>query len=271
MADVLITGGTGVLGRAVVTDLLARGHQVRVLSRRTAVELPDGVRLCTGDLRTGEGLGDAVNGTDAIVHCATDIRRRAKVDIAGSGRLIDAARAAGGPHLVYVSIVGCDRIPLGYYRTKELVERAIAQSGLPWTVVRATQFHDLMLGLAYWLTRLPVVPVPKGLRDQPIDVRDVASRLSELVEAGPAGRAPDMGGPQVLTVEGIVRAVVDACGLRRRVVNVAPPGRVYAGYRAGRHLTPDNAVGTRTFAGYLAERVRREGSRVRVEVPYRRR
>lgn len=271
--DVLVTGGTGVLGRAVVANLLDRGHDVRVLSRRSSAALPGGARLSTGDLGSGAGVRGAVAEADAIVHCASDVRRHGKVDVDGTHRLIEHARAARRPqpHLVFVSIVGCDRIPLGYYRTKVLAELAVAQSGLPWTVLRATQFHDLVLALANGLLRLPVVPVPKGLRDQPVDVRDVAARLGELVDAGPAGRAPDIGGPQVLTVKEILHVVAGACGLRRRLVNVPVPGRVYAGYRAGHHLVPDNPTGTRTFAEYVAEHVHRDEHGVRVDVPYQRR
>jgi uncharacterized protein YbjT (DUF2867 family) len=216
-----------------------------------------------------------VTGTDAIVHCASDVRRHGKVDVEGTRRLIehaDAANATGArPHLVFVSIVGCDRIPLGYYRTKVLAELAVAQSRLPWTVLRATQFHDLVLALASGLLRLPIVPLPKGLRDQPVDVRDVAVLLGELVEAGPTGRAADLGGPQILSAEQLVHAVAGACGLRRRLVDVPVPGRVYAGYRAGHHLAPDNPTGTRTFAEYLAEHVHRDEHGVRLDVPYRRR
>lgn len=266
---VLVTGGTGVLGRAVVADLLGRGHRVRVLTRRTNADLPPEVNVLTGDLGTGAGLAEAVAEVDTILHCASDIRRHAKVDVAGSKRLIEAARAQGEPHLVYVSIVGCDQIPFGYYRTKAMVEQAVAQSGLPWTVLRATQFHDLILTFAHLLSRLPVVPVPRGLRDQPIDVRDVAPLLGDLVESGPAGRAPDVGGPEVLTVEEIVRAVVEATGRRRWQPSVPLFGRVYAGYCAGHHLAPDQATGTRTFADYLAEHVHRDGDRVRVDIPYR--
>lgn len=264
MNDVLVTGGTGVLGRVVVAELLARGHAVRVLSRRSGAVVPDRARLFTGDLSTGEGLAGAVAGVGTVVHCASDPRRHAKVDVPGTRRLVDAVKA-GRPHLVYVSIVGCDRIPYGYYRSKVESEGVVVDSGLPWSVLRATQFHELVLTIALAASRLPVVLLPRGLRDQPVDVRDVAPRLVDLVESGPAGRAPDLGGPQVLTAEEIVRALAEARGRRARIVTVPLAGKVYAGLRAGHHLLAGGETGTRTFAAYLAEQVR--GGRV--EVPYR--
>jgi uncharacterized protein YbjT (DUF2867 family) len=177
---ILVTGGTGTLGRAVV----ARLPGARVLSRRP------GPGHAVGDLMTGAGLAAALSGVDTVIHCATSLRRH---DVLHARRLLDACR--GGPHIVYVSIVGIEDIPLPYYRTKLAVERMIAESGLPWTVLRATQFHDLMLRLCTLQRWSPALFVPAGARFQPVDVRDVAERLVSLRR--PAGREPDFGGPEV--------------------------------------------------------------------------
>src|SRR5437588_4722765 len=108
MATVLVTGGTGTLGRRVVTRLLGRGDHVRVLSRRPRPPR-EGVELLIGDVTTGAGLEPAVNGIRTIVHCAGDPRRGdGGPDVAGTRRLCEAALGAGRPHLVYISIVGVD-------------------------------------------------------------------------------------------------------------------------------------------------------------------
>ena len=142
---ILVTGGSGTLGRGVVARLLAAGHQVRVLSRRPR---PAGgtatAEWVTGDLLCGDGLAGAVTGVEAIVHCAGD-PRRPRVDSNGTRNLLRAARAAGAPHLVDISIVGVDRVPYRYYQAKLQAERLIQASGLPWTILRATQFHQLVL------------------------------------------------------------------------------------------------------------------------------
>ncbi len=172
----------------------------------------------------------------------------------GTRRLVDAARRAGDQHLVYVSIVGVDRIPLAYYRAKVEAEREVALSGLPWTTLRATQFHEFTAGLLERLTRLPIVPAPHRWRFQPVDVGEVADRLVAAVGAGPAGRLPDVGGPDVLSVVELARAYLAATGRRRPVVRLPVPGGFSAALREGANLSPDDRAAGQTFAAFLAER-----------------
>ncbi|MDQ0380022.1 SDR family oxidoreductase [Amycolatopsis thermophila] len=241
----LVTGGTGVLGREVARRLLAPGREVRVLSRRPA---PDGSPYAwrTGDLRTGTGIGAAVEGAEVIVHCATTLGGK---DVAATRTLIDAARS-GMPHLVYVSIVGVDRIPLPYYRAKLAAEEAVVSSGLPWTILRATQFHTLIRLVVDLQRRLPVVFRPAGFRFQPVDPGEVAARLAELALEGAAGRVPDMGGPEVRDFRDLARATLRAANRRRPMIPVPIPGAIGRGYRDGHHLTP-NAAGRVTFEQFL--------------------
>jgi uncharacterized protein YbjT (DUF2867 family) len=250
MTTILVTGGTGTLGRPVVRRLRGEGHEVRVLSRHAP---PYAV-----DLRRGGGALDAaVEGVDTVVHCATTVRGG---DEAAAAHLIAAARRAGVAHLVHISIVGVDRVPLGYYRSKLAVERLVEESGLGWTVLRATQFHDLLALLFGALSRPPVLLLPAGVPDQPVEVTEVADRLAELALGSPAGRVPDMGGPEVRTLESLARAYLAATGRRRALWPVRLPGRTYRAYRAGGHLTPERAVGKGTFEEYLE---RRFGGRAR--------
>ena len=197
----LITGGTGTLGRLVVAGLRDAGCQVRVLSRRSH-EPGDGIERMTGDLATGEGIDAAVDGIGTIVHCAGS----AKGDEDKTRNLVRAASRAGARHLVYISVVGAERIPVasrvdramfGYFAAKRAAEHVVADSGLPWTTLRATQFHDLVLTVARQLAKLPVMPVPAGVRYQPVDAGEVAARLVELSLGQPAGLVPDIGGPRV--------------------------------------------------------------------------
>jgi uncharacterized protein YbjT (DUF2867 family) len=246
MTPILVTGGTGTLGRVVVGQLVAAHHEVRMLTRRPST----GPGVYTGDLATGAGLAEAVAGTGVIVHCASDPRHW-QVDIDGTRRLVEAARSAGNPHLVYVSIVGVDRIPYGYYRAKLATERIVEESGLPWTILRATQFHDLIAGIARLLAKSPVVPVPAGVRFQPVDVHEVAARIIELAGGEPAGRAPDFGGPQVRTADDLLRVYLRATGRRRVLLPIPLPGKVFRGFRAGANLCPEHADGRSTFEDYL--------------------
>jgi uncharacterized protein YbjT (DUF2867 family) len=253
---ILVTGGTGTLGREVVTQLAASaGPDVRILSRRARRDTdPPSAGWAVGDLRTGAGLAAALAGTSVVLHCASN-PYRARDDLAAARQLIDAARAAGGPHLIYVSIVGVDRVQYGYYRAKLEVEQMIERSGLPWTVLRATQFHDLVAYILQWGARLPVLLYPAGVSFQPVDTRDVAGRLARLAAGDPAGRVADFGGPLVQPVPDLARAWLRAAGVRRPLAPVRLPGRLFRGYAAGGHLAPQHADGRITFEQFLTAHV----------------
>ena len=248
--EVLVTGATGTLGRELVGAATAAGHHVRAMSRRSHVGYT-GVHWSQGDLLTGDGVDAAVDGIEVIVHCATQATR--DKDVASTENLIAAARRAGVAHIVYVSIVGIDRIPLPYYQTKLRVERALEASGVGHTILRATQFHDL-IKTSFSIQRFsPVLWTLREMRFQPIDTRDVAARLVELVDGEPMGRAADVGGPAVHTHAELARTYLSARASRRPVVDVPVPGRIASGYRAGANLAPDRRVGTIGFADYLAQ------------------
>ena len=258
-STILVTGGTGTLGRLVVPRLRDAGGKVRVLSRR-AREAADGVEFVPGDLDTGEGIDAAVAGTEVIVHCAGS----QKGDGDKARTLVRAASRAGAPHLVNISVVGADRIPVasrvdramfGYFGAKLDAERVIAGSGLPWTTLRATQFYDLLLMVARPMARLPVIPVPAGVRFQPVDAAEVAARLAELALGPPAGLVPDLAGPRVYPMAELLRGYLRAAGKRRLLVPVWLPGQAARAVRAGANLAPDRAVGHRTWEDFVTERV----------------
>lgn len=248
---IVVTGGTGTLGRPLVRGLVNAGHQVRVLSRHAPDNgvLPAGVAHSAVDLRTGQGLEAALDGAEVVVHCAWDLR----ADEAVARNLLAAARAAGVGHVLYISIVGVDRIPIGFYKRKLAVERQVEASGLPWTILRTTQFHELIVSLLRAQRRLPVIFAP-SVRFQPVDVGDVAARMTELALASPAGRLDDMGGPAVRDAGDLARAYRAATGGRRPIVPLRFAGEMWRQLRAGANLVPEHAVGVRGFDDYLAAR-----------------
>jgi uncharacterized protein YbjT (DUF2867 family) len=256
---VLVTGGTGTLGRLVVSRLRDAGREVRVLSRHIH-EPGEGVEFVTGDLAAGQGIEAALEGAEIIVHCAGS----AKGDEEKALNLVRAAAGSGARHLVYISVVGADRVPVvsavdramfGYFAAKLGAERAVADSGLPWTTLRATQFHDLMLTAARQMSKLPVIPVPSQVRFQPIDASEVADRLVELALGKPAGTVPDIGGPRVYGMAELVRSYLRARHKHRAIVPLRLPGQAARAVRAGANLVQDGSVGRRTWEEFLAERV----------------
>lgn len=239
---VLVTGGTGTVGRVVVDQLTAAGKDVRVLSRGRRPNQRADVEHVVGDVQTGAGLDAALDGVDTIVHC-----------VYPTENLVAAAKRAGSPHLLYVSIVGIDRVPFVFYRRMLANERTIAESGVPWTVLRATQFHDLIAFVLRVLAKPPVMALPSGLKFQPVDVRDVGERLAGLALGEPIGRAPDFGGPQARTLDDLARSYLAIAGRRRPMAPIRLPGKVFGGIRGGGLLTPEHAAGTITFEQYLEE------------------
>jgi uncharacterized protein YbjT (DUF2867 family) len=255
----LVTGGTGTLGRLVVPRLQDAGCEVRVLSRRSHAA-GQGIEFVTGDLATGQGVDAAVVGAEVIVHCAGT----KKGDEDKARHLVRAARRAGTRHLVYISVVGADRIPVasgvdramfGYFAAKLAAERVVADSGLPWTALRATQFHDGILMTARQLARMPVILAPAGWRFQPVDTGEVADRLVELALDAPAGLVSDLGGPRVYAMSELLRGYLQATGRHRPILPVRLPGNAARAFRAGANLAPDRAVGHRTWEDFLAARV----------------
>jgi uncharacterized protein YbjT (DUF2867 family) len=255
MDPILVTGGTGTLGRHVVRRLKAQTGEVRVLTRRPR---PDegNVRFMTGELLTGLGVDAAVSGAATIVHCVAT-----KEDDIATRNLVNAAARAGHPHLVYISVVGADRVPVrsradrllfGYYEMKRKAEQVVAGSGLPWTTIRATQFHDLLLLVLEYLAKLPIVPVPSDVFVQPVEADEVAERLVELALGPPSGLVPDIAGPRVYAARDLIRGYLSATNRHRPLLPVRIPGTAARAVRAGAILAPQRAVGVKTWEAFLA-------------------
>lgn len=246
-----VLGGSGSLGQAVTAVAVAAGHAVTSVSRRPPATLPEGVRHVAADVTTGIGLDAAFAGVEAVID-GTNARTNAReVLVEGTRRVLDAAKAASVPHFVGISIVGIDTAPLKYYRIKMEQEAVIHASPVPWSLLRATQFHDLIPRLVNG--RLGLSVVPRRFPIQPIDVREVAQLLVDAAIGGPAGRLPDVGGPEVLQLAEIGRAYLRAAHKRRWMWRVPMPGASGRFLKAGSLTCPDHKVGTKTFAQWLDE------------------
>lgn len=258
MTRVLITGGTGTLGRELVPRFAGAGYTVRIMSRheRPPDADPD-VEWAQADMASGDGLAKALSSADLIVHAASSpFRRSEAVDVQGTARLLGRARDAGVSHFLYISIVGIDRIPFGYYKRKLAAESRVERGGVPWSILRATQFHTLIDQLLRASLRFPVALLPVDFRFQSIDPGEVADRMLEYAAQRPAGRLPDLGGPGVHSLGELARTWTEIRGLRRRVVRLPLPGTVATGFRQGLNTTPDNAYGQVTWADWVRRKYR---------------
>jgi len=257
MQHILVTGGAGRLGRLVVKHLSAAGYTVHGMSRRASPgdDWP-GVQWVQADLETGAGLAEAAQGMDVVVHVAAAGRGRHswQIDVEGTRRLLDAAREARVSHVVFISIVGIDTVPWAGGKAKLAGEDLIEHSGLPWSILRATQFHYLIDVVLQMLTRLPLAAlVPTDLLLQPIAEEEVARRLVEIVQAGPSGRLPDMGGPQVYTSGELARIWLRQRGRHRAILPLWLPGKTASALRQGGNTCPQQATGTLSWEAWLQQ------------------
>jgi len=252
--NVLVTGGTGTLGRHVVRFLRQSGHRARILSRE-----PRGhVDAVQGDLKTGAGLAKAVSGMEAIIHAASASRETLagrSVDVRGTRRLLTLARKADISHVVYVSIVGIDGSAYPYHRIKLAAEAVVREDIVPWSILRATQFHSLMEIFAGGFSRLPgVTPIPFNWQFQPVDAREVAEHLAAVVLDKPSGILPDFGGPEIRDFKGITESWLAARKKHRRLVNLWIPFKFSRQWAAGQLTSADHKSGRMTFDQNHGER-----------------
>lgn len=243
MKRLLVTGATGSLGSVLVPRAAEASWLVRSMSRRAQPADFEG-EWAQADMLTGEGIEAAVRDVDTIIHCASNAAENAlEVERDGTARLLAAARQSGVAHVVYVSIVGIDDSEAGYYRVKLAGEAAVAAGGVPYTIVRMTQFHvfiNMMLG-SY--ARERVMLIPAGWRFQPLDETEAAGVLLDLAAQPAAGRAADVGGPEVRTMEDMAAAWLASRGERKPILRLGVFGAHSDTWRSGVNLVPDRPFG----------------------------
>jgi uncharacterized protein YbjT (DUF2867 family) len=233
------------VGRHVVAVARERGHDVRVLSRSSGV-----------DVLTGAGLDRAMDGVDSVVDTVNLSTTSAKASVAffeqATRMLLAAEQRAGVGHHVVLSIVGIDRAPNGYYAGKVAQEALIEAGAVPWTIQRATQFHDFAAQLFAGAKVGPLHLAPR-MRAQPVSTREVAERLVDQVEAGASGRVADFAGPREESLVEMIRAYAGATGHRGWIPAVSLPGPLGRAQRDGSLLAASGAIrGRQTFEEWVA-------------------
>jgi uncharacterized protein YbjT (DUF2867 family) len=243
---IVVTGGRGLLGSEIVRGLEARGATVSSASRRTGV-----------DLATGAGLESALDEVDCVVHAATHRVRFRRVDGDGTSRMINILRSRSAPpHVIYISIVNCDRLPMSFYRVKHGCELALERSQLPVTVLRATQFHTLVLQIAGVVTLGPVALAPRGMSFQPCDHRWIAGQVTDIA-LGPAPstyrRTADCAGPELVSLADAVAVIRAKKGQPPpRMITLPAIGGTLEAFQAGANLPDADAmIGGSSFREFL--------------------
>lgn len=250
---VAVIGGTGSIGRLVVDRLAADGEDVRVLSRTAPAELPAGAGHRSVDLRSGAGLDDALDGVDAVVDVANGRKHARELLVDGTRRTIEAGAAAGVAHHLLVSIVGCNRVPIDYYAAKVAQEQILAEGAVPWSLLRATQFHTLIDGAFTAAARFKVIP-RVAVPVQPIDPEIVAARIVAALRQGPGHRLPDIAGPRIEDARELARVWSRTTGRRGLPLRLPGIGETMAVLRDGALCDVSAATEGPTFEEWLRAR-----------------
>ncbi|MBE8475637.1 SDR family oxidoreductase [Streptomyces justiciae] len=248
---IAVAGGTGWIGSLVVREVRERGHAPVVLARSQGV-----------DLLTGKGLGDALRGVSRVIDVSNiatlSLKRAAAFFETATPNLLEAGQRAGVEHHVTLSIVGCDRVPTGYYIAKHRQEQLVHDSPAPTTVLRATQFHEFAAQMLARTDAGPVKMVPR-MRTQPIAAAEVAAALVALALGDARGSTPELAGPEVREMTDMVKQLREATGQRALVVPLRLPGAAGKAMAEGALLpTEDGPRGAITFDAWVAERAAAE-------------
>ena len=244
---VAVVGATGTAGTPIAAELERLGHDVRRLSR--------GSEAHPVDLLTGSGLDAALDGCETVVDASNVVgsaRKSRALLVGGGGRLLEAEQRAGVGHHVCLSIIGIDRVPIAYYGAKQEQEELVRGGGVPWTILRATQFHQLLDMTFSSIARAGFLP-RIGAPLQPIDPVEVATLAAEVAVGGPMRSTTTIAGPQLAPITDLARAWRAARARRALLIPLPLPGKAGMGLRAGGLTDPGaDHRGTTTFEGWLA-------------------
>lgn len=242
---IAVAGSTGTVGSHIVEIARTRGHEIVPLSRASGV-----------DLRTGAGLADRLAGIEVVIDVLSVATTSASVSTeffsTTTRTLLDAEATAGVSHHLALSIVAIDRAPEAYYAGKAAQERLVVSDAVPWTILRATQFHEFAAQI-YERAKIGPLHIAPNMRTQPIAAAEVAAHLVDLAEAPPAGRVADLAGPREESLPDMIRAYARARGRRAWIPAINLPGAFGKAQRDGSLLPGPEAIrGRQTFAEWVA-------------------
>ncbi|MEK7257740.1 MAG: NAD(P)H-binding protein [Bacteroidota bacterium] len=252
MSQILITGGTGLLGKSLASILKENLLPYTLASRSKP---PGGAPWTPLDLVTGEGIEQAVAGKRIIFHLASATRKPSRqADVEGTKRLLEAAAKNGVAHFIFISIVGIEKVPMKYYKLKLEAEREIIASGLPYSILRATQFHEFVDFLLRKTLAAPFAWLPKKGLVQPIETRAAAWKLFQLMKGRPLNGTVEIAGAEILTAGELAKSWLKIQGKRRLILNLPPIGSALRAIAAGGLTKKEAAVDCQTWQDWLAEK-----------------
>ena len=250
----LVTGGSGTLGSAIIKQAIEDGrYEVRTISTDPGKHsFPKECRVFKSDLTTANGLEHALKDVQLIIHCASSVTDPQHVDFDGTANLIAVLDRSVFENLEFVSIAGIDHTDHPYYMMKLKVEQLIAGSGILYSILRATQFHEYVVDFIKSLKATDHdINVPSGLKFQTIAVPELAEILLAMVTAKASGAITTVGGPEIMALEHMAADYLNAIGSQQQLnmVDASQPREFR--FRTGANLVPDSKFGKITWARFL--------------------
>jgi len=250
---IAVIGGTGMVGSEVVSSLAGDGHEVRILSRRPPESPTAGTSHHRIDLHTREGLDDALHGVDTVVDAGNEMRAAKKILVDGTRDLLQRCEEASVGHYVGISIVGCEQLKFNYYVAKTAQEEVIRESRVPWSLLRSTQFHELLASVFKSAARFKVSPTGH-IPLQTVSASVVADRLAGMAVSPAIHSTETIAGPQVEDLGSMSRTWRSISGRRCLPLPVWLPGKTGLALRDGALTDPSAATPGPKFAEWLATR-----------------
>lgn len=250
---ILITGSTGHLGSFLLKQLSNSDYKVKLTSRRKP-DFSGNFEWVYSDLLTGDGLEEAVKDVEVIIHAATSPMKNTKmVEVSGLAKLLSKSQHI--KNFIYPSIVGIEDIPMKYYSYKYEAEELLKNSFIPYSIVRATQFHSFVENL---FLNKPIIGryiVPKGMKFQSVDTGEFADHLIGFIDKGPQGRADDFGGPEIHSIKEMAEQKIKINNETNKVISFPLTGKLYKSFLIGKNTNENRKQGKITFEEFLKNRL----------------
>lgn len=256
MKKVLVTGGTGLLGRSLVSALAENDIPFVIGSRRAPADenlKPYWKQL---DLSSGDGLTDCLENVNTIFHLASATRPFSPAtDVEGTRKMLEEGKSLGVKHMIHVSIVGIDKVPISYYKIKIAAEKVVKDAGVDYTILRATQFHPFLDTTIEKTLKYPVAFMPKAIKYQPVGLKVVVDKLLDIYDHGPVNDTQDIGGPEVMTMGEAAKIWLRTRNMKRWIINVpiTLAGKLGKNLAEGGLTTPEAVRHSETWAEYLRQ------------------
>lgn len=255
MNKILVTGGTGKFGQEVCKQLIQKGFEVNILSSGKNPDVPYYTKIYSGDLTDISSLNDAVSNSDIIIHCATNPRNSGIVDIEGTKNLLQLANQKQIKHFIYISIVGVDKSSFPYYQSKFEVEKMIQESNLPFSILRATQFHDMILDrFIKPFEEEGSLKIPQKMRFQSIAIEDVAEKLVSLTIESPINKIEIIAGSDVYTIEEMTQIYLEVSGRTDKIEPSLYDQEIHELFRSGVNLCDNCKTEKTTWKDFLVQK-----------------